>query len=409
MTNPSYTERMKRFNDAVALRGPDRIPVIPINVHFFDTINAGISNQDAMQKVEVRYKIWKDFVLQYGFDMAPVVGTFPSQLLEILRAKHYKWPGGALPANLPFQYVEREFMLQEDYDSFLSNPADFTCRVLWPRKAHTLEPLNKLPPIHWLGIDPLAMGQYLADPDLVATIKSIIKLGEVWQQWMEVDSTYTREVEEAGFPLSYIVASGHTAFDVLADYYRGLRGVMLDMYQVPDKLLAAIDLFTEMMLESLITEASLSGNPRVPLWLHRGQAQFMSPEQYERFYWPSLQKLILGLVDAGLIPIPYFQGDNTVRLPYMKELPKGKVPIHFDIIDRKEARKIIGGHQCFWGNISPSLMVTGTADQVKDDIKELIDTFGDTGGLIIDASSSIPDEAKTENVAAMVEAVFDYG
>ena len=54
-------------------------------------------------------------------------------------------------------------------------------------------------------------------------------------------------------------------------------------------------------------------------------------------------------------------------------------------------------------------MVTGTADQVKDDIKQLIDTFGDTGGLIIDASSAIPDEAKPENVTAMLEAVFDYG
>ncbi len=407
MANPSYDERLKRFHDAVSLNGPDRIPVIPINVHFFDTINAGLSNQDAMQKVEVRYKIWKNFVLQYGFDMAPVIGTFPSQLLEILGAKHYKWPGGDLAPNLPFQYVEHEFMLQEDYDSFLSNPADFTCRVLWPRKAQTLEPFGNLPPVHWMGMDPLSIGTYLTDPKLVNSLKSLIKLGDVWQQWMEVDQTYTKEVEEAGFPLSYVVASGHTAFDVLANYYRGLRGIMLDMYQVPDKLLAVIDLLTEMMLESLITEARSSGTPRVPLWLHRGQDQLMSPEQYEKFYWPSLQKLILGLVEAQLTPIAYFQGDNTARLPYMKELPKGKVPIHFDVVNRKEARQVIGGHQCFWGNIPASIMVTGTTQQVKDETKDLIDTFGDTGGLIIDASSAIPDEAKPENVAAMVEAVLD--
>lgn len=409
MTNPSYDERLKRFNDAVALKGPDRIPVIPINVHYFDTNNAGISNQDAMQKVEIRYKIWKEFVFQYGFDMAPVIGTFPSQLLEILGAKHYKWPGGALSANFPFQYVEQEYMLQDEYDSFLSNPADFTCRVLWPRKAQTLEPFHNLPPIHWMGMDPLSLGPFMTDPKLVDSFKSLIELGEVWQHWMEFDRTYSKDVEEEGFPLTYVVANGHTAFDVLADYYRGLRGIMLDMYQVPDKLLAAIDLFTHMLLESLITEARLSGNPRVPLWLHRGQDQLMSPEQYEKFYWPSLQKLILGLVEAQLTPIPYFQGDNTLRLPYMKELPKGKAPIHFDIVDRKQARKIIGGHQCFWGNIPASVMVTGTADQVKDDIKQLIDTFGDTGGLIIDASSAIPDEAKPENVTAMLEAVFDYG
>ncbi len=64
---------------------------------------------------------------------------------------------------------------------------------------------------------------------------------------------------------------------------------------------------------------------------------------------------------------------------------------------------------CFWGNVSAQLLVNGTPAQVKDDVKDLIDTFGDNGGLIIDGSVSIPDEADPKNVAAMVETVFDYG
>jgi uroporphyrinogen-III decarboxylase len=42
-------------------------------------------------------------------------------------------------------------------------------------------------------------------------------------------------------------------------------------------------------------------------------------------------------------------------------------------------------------------------------VKELIDIFGDNGGLIIDCSNGIPDEAKPENVQAMTEAVLEYG
>jgi hypothetical protein len=407
--NKDYALRLRRFEDAVALRGPDHIPVIPLNVHFFDTIQAGLTHKGAMYEVNKRYKIWKSFVLEYKFDMAPALGTFPAQLLEQIGAKHYLWPGGSLEDHLPFQYVEKEYMLQDEYDLLLSDPGDFTCRVIWPRKAKLLEPVKGLPPLYWLGLDPTVIGGYLTNPELINTLKSLVQLGEEYQTWAAVDADFVRQVEEAGFPLSYGAAYGHTAFDVIADYYRGLRGVMMDMFRVPDKLLAAIDLFTDMMISWLITDAQLTDNHRVPLWLHRGQDLFMSPEQYEKFYWPSLRKLIQALVDANLTPIPFFQGNNTSRLPYLLDLPLGKVPLHFDLIDRKEARKIIGGKQCFWGNVPSSLLVTGTPSQVKEDVKDLIDTFANTGGLIIDSASAIPDEAKPENLLAMVEAVHEFG
>jgi uroporphyrinogen-III decarboxylase len=45
---------------------------------------------------------------------------------------------------------------------------------------------------------------------------------------------------------------------------------------------------------------------------------------------------------------------------------------------------------------------------VEDDVKELIDTFGNTG-LIIDGSVGTPDEARVENVQAMTDATRKYG
>ena len=54
-------------------------------------------------------------------------------------------------------------------------------------------------------------------------------------------------------------------------------------------------------------------------------------------------------------------------------------------------------------------MVTGTAGEVKDYVKELIEDFGDTGGLIVDGANSITGEARPENVMALREAVDEYG
>ena len=108
--------------------------------------------------------------------------------------------------------------------------------------------------------------------------------------------------------------------------------------------------------------------------------------------------------------MPWFEGDYTPRLKYLAELPPGKVAGHFDRVDRKKFKEMLGNVMCFWGDVPPQLLVTGTQEKVRDYVKELIDFFGDTGSLIIDgAVEGIPAEAKPENVEAMTEAVFEHG
>ena len=78
-------------------------------------------------------------------------------------------------------------------------------------------------------------------------------------------------------------------------------------------------------------------------------------------------------------------------------------------IDRTKAKEIIGDLMCFWGNVPVQILISGTPQQVHDNVKELIDTLGDNGGLVIDGSTGIPKESKLEKVIAMTETVFEYG
>jgi uroporphyrinogen-III decarboxylase len=195
----------------------------------------------------------------------------------------------------------------------------------------------------------------------------------------------------------------------VSDFLRGLRGTMLDMYQAPDKLLAAIEVFTPWIIEQTVDLARATGNPRVFIALHRGAGSFMSNEQFARFYWPSLKTLLVALVDSGLTPMPFFEGDYTSRLEFLQELPPGKIIGHFDRVDRKRAKELIGDVMCFWGNVPASLLCAGTVDDVTRDVRELIDTFAGNGGLILDGTIGIPDEARPENVFALTEAVLDFG
>jgi hypothetical protein len=56
------------------------------------------------------------------------------------------------------------------------------------------------------------------------------------------------------------------------------------------------------------------------LWLATVLYDFM----FAKFYWPSLKKILLFMIDGGLLPMPLFGGNSTPRLEFLAELPKGK-------------------------------------------------------------------------------------
>ena len=154
--------------------------------------------------------------------------------------------------------------------------------------------------------------------------------------------------------------------------------------------------------------ARKSGSPFVSMPLHKGPDGFMSLEQYKTFYWPTLRKVMVGLIDEGLVPMPFFEGDNTSRLEVIKDIPRGKAVYRFERVDIYKAKEILGDTVCFRGNVPISLISTGTTEEVEAYVKELIDVVGKDGGLMVDFGS-IVDEGKHENVKAMIEYTKAYG
>lgn len=408
-----YTEREKRFNDIVALRKPDRVPVIPLVTHYFPTKIKGVSNRNAGYDHALRYRCMKEADLEFGWDWAAPNGLFPSQSLEALGVKQVRWPGGDLPDDAPFQFVEDEYLRDDEYDAFLADPNGFTLRSILPRIAKRLEGLANapLPPTYWFSNSYNLMaagGSILAAPPLQTALRALLDLVEAVDANNAALGAHAAEMAALGYPYGYIAVTS-PAFDVVSDFFRGLRGGSIDIYRNPDKLLACIELMHPSCIGLSIATAQITGNPRVFIPMHRGADNFMSEEAFAKFYWPTFKALIEALVAANLTPMPLFEGGYTSRLKYLAELPPGKVAAHFDHVDRKKFKEICGEVMCFWGNVPASLLCTGTPQQVKDDVKELIDIFGDTGALIIDGNQGIPDEARPENVYALREAVEEYG
>jgi hypothetical protein len=407
------TERERRFNDIVALKRPDRVPVIPIAHHYFATKVKGISNRDAGYDSALRFTSLKEATIRFGWDFFPGSGVCDSNALDALGVMQIRWPGGDLRDDVPFQFVEDEYLREDEYDEFLADPDGFTLAKVFPRIAGNLAGLGQvgLPPLHWLSnayfLQAMA-GPLVAASPVREALESLLRFGAAAKAEAAVVRRVVGELALLGYPRLKATVT-FSAFDLVSDFFRGLKGGSLDIYRNPDRLLALIDIMHQVSISLALNTAKSSGNPRVFIPMHRGSDSFMSEEAFERFYWPSFRGLIEALVEAGLTPMPLFEGSYNSRLKYLARLPPGKVAAHFDHVDRKNFKQMCGEVMCFWGNVPASIMCHGTRQEVKDDVKKLIDLFGDTGALIIDSNQGIPDEAKPENVLALREAVDEYG
>ena len=410
--NVLYKARLKRVNDAISLRKPDRVPIASL-ANFFLTRYSGISNAEAMYDYKKMANAWKKALLKLNWDMSPPTFMFlPGPVMDLLGLKTYRWPGKHLSDNHPYQYNEGEYMMQEEYDELLNCPDSFVIRNLMPRITSAFEPFSALPAsiLFSSGITIMfGLGSLFAQPAISDTLKTCIKLGEEMRRWFELQHQLVDDLARIGFPnMGFAIAK--TTFDWISDDLRGMKGSMLDMYRCPDKLKAAIDYFTPIRTEASISAAKRTGSSMVFIPLHRGASGFMSDQQFAKFYWPNLKYLLLALIEAGITPAPFIEGDYTPRLKYLSELPQGKIASHFDVVDKKAFKEILGDVMCFWGNVPASLLVAGNPNQVEDYVKDLIDTLGDNGGLIVDgAVDGVPPESKPENVEAMTETVFQYG
>jgi uroporphyrinogen-III decarboxylase len=403
-----YRERLARVEDAVQLKVPDRVPILA-SFRYFPAICTGMTYEDVYYKPKEWREINKQIILEYQPDMYYPPITESGKAYEILGLKQCKWPGHGIPPTASHQFVEGDYMKADEYDAFLTDTGNWMIRTYLPRIAEAMEPLKDLPPLDstFFGYHGLSMlAAALVQPEIENVLKSLIKAGHEIVKTQAVMNGFDEQMAELGFPAIGRVTT--TAFDVISDFHRGMRGAMLDMYRQPDKLLQAIEKIEPIVTKNAIIAAKISGNPWVFIPLHRGADGFMSDEQFKTFYWPSLKRLFLALIEEGLTPCPFFEGAVNSRLEYFLELPKGKVMARFDTTDLFKAKEIIGDTMCICGNVPVSAMQVGTPDEVRAYCKKLIDVVGKDGGFII-CTRTVLDEAKPENVKAWIDFTKEYG
>jgi uroporphyrinogen-III decarboxylase len=406
----AYKERVTRLKDAIQMKKlPDRVPILPI-VSFFPAFYGGITPQEAMYDYEKLAEATKKYVLDFEPDVNPGIGlATPGRVFDILDYKLYAWPGHGVSASSTYQCLEREYMTADEYDDLIKDPSYFFTSTYFPRIFGKLDAFENLPNLANVQEMPFAGPNLVpfGDAKVQAAYKALFKAGSEAKKWAEAVGDFGKEMAELGFPAG---AGGFSKvpFDVIGDTLRGTRGIMLDIYRQPDKLIKAMEAITPLMIDMGTSATQMAGNPLVMIPLHKGADGFLSDAQFKKFYWPCFKELLTGLINEGCVPLPFVEGSYNTRLEIIKDIPKGTTFWTFDASDMAKAKKTIGQVACIGGNVPTDLLSVGTPQQIKDYVKKLIDTCAPGGGYIV-ANGVAADDVKPENVKAMIDFTKEYG
>jgi uroporphyrinogen-III decarboxylase len=404
----NYKVRAQRFIKAYQVEKPDRVPVnLPLGN--WPAYLAGTDLHTVSYDYDKLSQAWKTFYDNYETDLAVTPGmVLPGRVYDLMGYKLYSYPGHGLPKTATgIQFVEGEYMKENEYDLLISDPSDFWMRTYIPRVFGAFESWKALNPFTSIIEAPGAWFLPYMQPEMQASAQRLIDLGKELSKWTKVLGEFNQWVQAAGYPVQRMMLA-KAPFDTIGDTLRGTKGIIMDLFRRPEKLLEAIDVATDFTIRQTIEAANANKSITALFPLHKGADGFMSPKQFEKFYWPSLKKVVDALVKEGIQPGLFAEGSYTTRLETVNEFAKGDVAWLFDKTDMALAKKIVGKTCCISGNVPSSLMVTGSPKDVKEYCRKLLEVCAPGGGFILSGGAHV-DQGNPDNLRAMMEAAKEYG
>lgn len=409
-----YRQRARRFVDIIQLRQPDRVPCVTSAAGIIARY-AGIPFADNFYDGEKSSAATLRFIEDYEPEYAYMIGgsAAAGKAYDLIGYSAYKWPGSSLPPDVPFQYVEGEYMPPEDYDALINNPEGYMLRTYLPRVCTQLPGLRLVPNL-FTTVEMLGVGIWLsavATPPIQASLQRLAQAIEHLGRGMALSMRTTATMAGRYACPSLIGGVSKAPFDIVADTLRGTRGALMDLYRRPAKLLAACEALVPSAIHMGVGTGQPGPPPCVFMPLHKGADAFMSFRHFEKFYWPSFKRVMEGIIAAGMVPLPFVEGsfdEPRLELIANSGLPAGRSVWLFDRSDLKLVRKHFGGFACFGGNVPVSLFRAGTPQQMEEHCRRLLDEVAGGGGYFLAPGAPV-DEAEPAVVRAFMGSAQKYG
>lgn len=388
-----YDQRLARYLTAMRNEQPDRVPVRPF-VAEFTGVYAGYTCQELAHEYEKAFAAARRCAADFAWDaVVPNMLATWTGMTQAMGLDYYLAPGTELPPNVGHQYreppPEAAYMWADEYDALIEDPTGFLYNVWLPRVARPLA----------------APGEQVTWEHNLSLVKGALAMSRFFQSWGDQER---RLREECDMPAA-ISGMLRAPLDLLADKLRGYLGLVEDLLERPQKVLAACEALMPHLAWFAQQTADPAGLVPVGFWMHRGCVPFISFDHFDRIFWPTTRPIIEELWAAGHQTLCYAEGNWRHHLHRFAELPERSVVYHVDQGDILEVHQALGDRFCLSGGLPNRLLSLSSPEDVRRHCRHLIETVGRDGGYILDASAIIGNDAKVENIRAMTQAAADYG
>ncbi len=137
--------------------------------------------------------------------------------------------------------------------------------------------------------------------------------------------------------------------------------------------------------------------------LFESWASVFSPEDYEKWAFPYLKKVVQGLDRSSGVPLSLFCRHTHQYLPYLLELEPDIISVDWTS-DMGDMVSKIPSHIAIQGNLNPEILL-GDAATVQKETQTLLELMKHRPGFIVNLGHGITPKSKEENVAMLVDTV----
>ena len=209
------------------------------------------------------------------------------------------------------------------------------------------------------------------------------------------------------------IAFGLRAMFLWAANLRGLDNLLADLLLEPA---FASDLL-DTILEAQIRLARNAVRAGADIIIETDDYAFnngplMSPETFEEFITPRLSRIVQAVHAEGGYFLKHTDGNIMKIMPsFLKAGIDGLQSIDpIAGMDIGEMKEKYGKKISLWGNIDcGNLLKDGSREDVRAAVRDCIKRGAPGGGFVLMSSNSIPNSAKPENYAALLEAGREFG
>ena len=379
--------RIQLFRDAANFKKVERIPHLSSAVTW-KIFDAGHTLDEAMTNFDVMEQCVRHFLDTYYVDAMLDIG-----IRNQFNVTEAFGPGG-------YYYYTKEVVGIQDHahctldtlGEYLENPEKYIWERVLPNK-YGEEWNNKT-----LDVWKRTFKEYMA------YTKYIIHMGSVTGKEYGIPSMAPNN------PMKGAIQFG---IEELEANLLGIKELSMAMRRGPEILDDFIQKWDAQHIDPIIESIRKGNGPNYKYCFDASVMMLahniMNRRQFERFYWPSLKRLLDAYAEKGMNVRIFAEGSIGRYADYFRDYPKGTLTFHLEQDDPFEFREKLP-NAAIMGGMTTEMLANASTDECVAYTKRLCDELGRDGGFIFSENKmlSYRNDAKPENMKAICEFLRDY-